>query len=502
MITPREPMARIERVALVAGLLIAAALMWPVRDNLHDATFVHLQLARHLAQGHGFEFNTGHRVYSTLSPLWVSLVADGMMLGIEGLRGARMLGLLATLASVGLFLQLARRTLKSPALRALATVTWATQPWMMGWSLSGMETPLAVTLMLAGFVAFTEGRQWGSRPVRTGALWALAALTRPELVLLLVLWFALAIVDAHNRSGTRRLLFGLTAAAIIYGVWLLFARVYFGTFWPLMLSSGAVTSPSPELRAPNLERQIVLFANGDGVLAVALVVALAFGWRRLWALRDVPNLALQPLLPWLWVVLLPALYVTRGVPAAKRHLVLLAPLVAWLAWRALDRWWVGETPSPRRERTAAVAGLVVAVLAIGQHLLVFEGQVVPEVRARTETLRGTLMHWGRWFARFAPPGSTVAAPEVGTIAYISGLRVFDTSGRITPHAQSGPGLGVPQRLAFAPGERPMFLVDRDVAPYALARHAPYRSCLTPIGATGAYTVYRIDWVVCDSLATR
>src|SRR5439155_1086413 len=132
---------------------------------------------------------------------------------------------------------LLRRTLLTPVLRAAATVAWASNAWMLRWSVSGMETPLAVALILAGFVAFTEGEQWGSRPVRTGALWALAALTRPEAVLLLVLWAVFLIVDTENRAGLRRLVFGAVPPIVIYGSWLLFARVYFGTFWPVTLAA-------------------------------------------------------------------------------------------------------------------------------------------------------------------------------------------------------------------------------------------------------------------------
>ena len=141
--------------------------------------------------------------------------------------------------------------------------------------------------------------------------------------------------------------FGFAAAACIYGAWLLFARVYFGTFWPLMLSSGFVVSPSPDLRVPNLERQIVLLVSGEGVLAVALIVALVFGWRRLWERRADPNLLVQPLLPWLWIVLLPTLYVMRGVPAAEARS---APPTAGLCEKATGERAM-STPGPSRKLT-------------------------------------------------------------------------------------------------------------------------------------------------------
>src|SRR6185436_339502 len=182
------PITRIEKLALIAGLVIALGLMIPLRHYLTDDTFIHLQYAKHLAEGRGLVFNVGERVYGCTSPLWVALIADGMALGLDGVLVARVLGVIATLASIVLFFQLLRRTVRTPELRAAGTVAWAAHAWMLRWSVSGMETPLAVALTLAGFVAYVEGVQWGSRPVRTGALWGLAALTRPEGVFLLGLW--------------------------------------------------------------------------------------------------------------------------------------------------------------------------------------------------------------------------------------------------------------------------------------------------------------------------
>ena len=72
------PITRIERWALIGGLALAAALMWPLRHYQTDDTFIHLQYATHLAHGQGLVFNLGERVYGCTSPLWVTLIADGV----------------------------------------------------------------------------------------------------------------------------------------------------------------------------------------------------------------------------------------------------------------------------------------------------------------------------------------------------------------------------------------------------------------------------------------
>jgi hypothetical protein len=140
-VSAREPapLTRFERVCLSAALALTLALLVPLRHYITDDTFIHLQYARRLAEGHGLVFNVGERVYGCTSPFWVALLAAGMTLGLPGLAVARALGMIAALGSVVLFFQLARRTLATPAFRGLATVAWAGHAWMLRWAVSGME---------------------------------------------------------------------------------------------------------------------------------------------------------------------------------------------------------------------------------------------------------------------------------------------------------------------------------------------------------------------------
>ncbi len=505
------PITRVERVGLVVSLALAAALMWPLRHYLTDDTYIHLQYARHLASGQGLVFNPGERVYGCTSPLWAALIADGMALGIDGLRFARALGLLATLASIALFLQLMRRTVRTPELRALATLAWAGHAWMLRWSLSGMETPLAVALTLAGFVAFTEGQQWGARPVRTGALWSLAALTRPEAVFLLGLWAVFLIVDTESRAGLRRLVFGLAPPLLIYGSWLLFARLYFGTFWPSTLDAKAAGSEGLAFQLDNLWRQIKIVGATDGPLAALLLASLVFGGRRLWPRRPTA----QRLLPWVWLAAVPALYLARGVPVLSRYLLPLLPVMGWLAWRAAEAWWIGEDLAPARRRRGVTLAAALAALMLFQNLTVYRLQVVPHVISFSAGFRDSLVRWGRWFGDHAPPAAAIATPDIGAIGYFGQRRVVDLAGLVTPQMvpflRQGPPGDAVERLRFEAFARPEFLVDRAPVANELLQRSPYAACLTPLGQASVpnlgiarpgkavYSFYRVDWAAFDSL---
>jgi hypothetical protein len=415
---------------------------------------------------------------------------------------------------VVLFFLLMRRTLRMPALRALATLTWAGHAWMARWSLSGMETPVAVALVLAGFVVFTEGREWGSRPVRTGTFWALAALTRPEGVLLLVLWGVFLVIDTDSRNGVRRLLAGSLPPLVLYGGWLAFSRLYFGTFWPNTLAAKTAGSTGWPAAVESLTRQAQVVGATDAVLAAALVSALAFGGARMWPQRP----RAQRMLPWAWVGLLPILYVMRGVPVLSRYLVPTLPVLAWLAWRSVERWWAGEEPDPGLRPGAALLGIGLASLALVQNLVVYRQAVLPQVQSFSAGMRQSLIPWGHWFGEHTPPGATIAAPDIGAIGYYSNRRVLDLAGLVTPAMVPVLEHELPEdvvaRFSFTRVGRPDYLVDRAPRAYDLLSRSPYAAALVPIGNASVpnlgiarpgavtYSIYRIDWAVYDSLNAR
>lgn len=506
---PLEDATPLEHAALLVALALTSALLWPLRHYVTDDTYIHLQYAKHLAQGHGLVFNPGERVYGCTSPLWVALLADAMSVHVDGLLAGRVLGAIATLASVAFFWQLVRRNLRSPALVAVATLAWASNAWMVRWALSGMETPLAVALTLAGFVAFTEGKQWGARPVRTGALWALAALARPEAALLLLLWGIFLLVDADSRAGALRLLAGIVPPAAIYGAWLMFAWLYYHALLPQTLAAKAAGSGFGG-RFESFRRQLEILGATDGLLLLVLVVGLVASLRHAHAPR---GWRAQKLVPWAWVLSVPALYLARGVPVLSRYLVPLLPVIAWLAWEALERLLAPE--APRRSRRLAWAGAALAALVIAQNVIVWRTTVLPQVQSFSPALETSLVRWGRWFAVHARPGSAIATPDIGAIGYFSDHAVVDLGGLVSPGMvpyleREEPEQAIAE-FRFASFSRPEFILDRAEQPWDLSRRSPYRACLRPVGTaavpnlgvarpgTRIYSVYRIDWDTFDRL---
>ena len=507
------PLTRFERVSLGVALALALALLWPLRHYVTDDTFIHLQYARRLAEGHGLVFNVGERVYGCTSPLWVALLAAGMALGLPGLALARALGLIATLCAVLLFFRLARRTLATPEFRGIATVAWAGHAWMLRWALSGMETPLAVALTLAGFVSYTAARG-RERSALTGTLWALAALTRPEAAFLLALWGVLLILGARGKPAATWIR-GVVPPLLIYGGWLLFAFVYYGTPWPQTLAAKTAGGTGLAYQVANLWRQVKIVGATDALLVAVLFFALLFTRGRAAQEADAGPRAV---LPWGWLAGVPVLYAARGVPVVSRYLLPLLPVLAWLAWRAAESWWLGDRPDAVRRRRAILGAAALAALVLAQNLAVYATEVMPHVRSFSAGLERSLVQWGRWFGEHAPRDAAIATPDIGAIGYYSGLRVVDLAGLVTPAMvpllEREPPEDVVSRLSFAGFARPEFVVDRAPTANDLAQRSPYARCLTPLGhasvpnlgiarpGEAVYTFYRVEWGCYDAIRAR
>ena len=505
----------IERGALVLALLLTAGLAWPLRHYVTDDTYIHLRYAQQLAHGNGFVFNTGERVYGTTSPLWVLALAEGMALGIDGLLVSKLIGAAATLAALLLWWALVRRTLASPWLRAGATVAWAGHAWMLRWSLSGMETPLAVCLVLAGCVAFTARRPWGARAGLASVLWALAGLTRPECALLLPLWALLLIVGAPGGAASGvpgRLAVavrGLWPGALVLGGWLAFAWAWFGHLWPNTLAAKVAGGEGLAYHVEQLRRQAGIVGATDAAMAMVVLVLLA---RRL-ARREWP--ARSPatrFLPWIWMAAVPVLYIVRGVPVLSRYLVPLLPLLAWLAWSLLDRAVANARP-----RAALATGLALAAIALAQNLVTYTRIVRPQVDSFTAGMHASLEPWGRWFADHTRADAVIAAPDIGALGYFSQRRVVDLAGLVTPAMvpileRVSPEDAVAD-FEFMRFSRPDFVVDRADSAWDLERRSRFASALTRVGAAtlpnlgvarpepAVYSFYRVNWALADSIAT-
>jgi len=162
-----------------------------------------------------------------------------------------------------------------------------------------------------------------------------------------------------------------------------------------------------------------------------------------------------------WTIALPLAYVLFDIQVLSRYLLLITPALCVLGWRSL------ENVAGRHARSLALAGILVAVVSNG----VFYARVVlPPSRAFSTDLTTSMTALARYLHDNSPPGSVVAAADIGYLAFYSERRVLDLGGLVEPEtgklreAHSYEDI-VDQGLYFdVPGyPRVDYFVDRDLA---------------------------------------
>jgi hypothetical protein len=203
---------------------------------MSDDAFVSFRYARNLVEGHGLVFNPGERVEGYTNPLWTLFVAMGMRLGARPEAWSTVWGIVSYAVSIALLGVLHKRccaALQAPewlaavpfgAIYGAANVEWAT------FATGGLETSLFTMLPTLGLVLVTDERERGGerRALVSGAVFALAALTRPDGAL----FAALALGYVAVRHGWRDAARFSFAFAAVWGPFTAWRVSYYGAFLP------------------------------------------------------------------------------------------------------------------------------------------------------------------------------------------------------------------------------------------------------------------------------
>ncbi len=403
-----------------------------------DDSWIHMQFARNLAEGRGFSYNPGVPVSGSTAPLWTLALGGAFaVLGSHPVL-AKALGIAATLVTAWLAGRLALAWAGRHEVAFLASVLVALAGPMVWGALSGMEVALAALLVTAALLLHTRGRAWGG-----GGVLGLAALARPEAVLLLpLLWLA------GPLRGRRALAWGLPVAGCL-APWVAFNLATAGT-------------PLPATAAAKIEGGLVGYLAGvrEPLRTSLLVRPWQFEaeWARwLWRVDVLLPILLLPGLWWLGrragrIALLPAcalllhplamavLAPYRGPSFQEgRYSIHLLPLALVVAAAPLAPLFSPPTRSPAggggrvtgfewvrgRLGWLAAAALLVGTIA-----------ALPASASRyawgVQNIEAMQVHLGHWVARHTPPEARIGLNDVGAIAYISRREVVDVMGLVTP----------------------------------------------------------------------
>jgi hypothetical protein len=406
-------------IFLLRERLIAGAAGFPLDD-----AWIHLHFARNLAEGAGFAYNPGVPVAGSTAPAWTLLLAAGAAAAGPSLTMAKALGVGAALGAALLLRRAALAWGAAPAAaRAAAVALVWTGPFVWG-ALSGMEVTLAALLVTAALLALARERlAW------TAAAGALAALARPEAVVLLPL-LALA-----RRPTPRRLALFVAIVALVLLPFVAFCWATTGT-------------PLPSTATAKVEGGLLgrLVGLREAARVTWLERPRAFGaeWLAwLWTTHPLLPLALPALLlarrgagPALGIAglallvhpLAMALLAPYRGPAFQEgrystHLLPVALLL--LAVAATPR--TGGSGGPRITPALSLARVVYLAAA-----LVLLAPAADRYAWGVQNINAMQVHLGRWVEAHTPRDATLAVNDIGAIAYVSRRPVLDLMGLVTP----------------------------------------------------------------------
>jgi len=476
-----------------------------------DAAWTRAVFARNLASGHQLSFTPGTPVPGVAAPAWVGLLAAGGS-AAGFLLAAKVLGVLCLILTAFLVWRITLDLLGDWRFAFLAGMLVAASPRLMAGALAGTEGPLAGLAIAA--VVYWQGIGWeGMRRQRVvaGVAAGVAALSRPELVLVLPLmvldrWLVAIwhsqpgrrLVHAFTRSLPEPIIGGLVLAPYLLYNWRAGGPLWQQPELPLRPEPGLewVLAAVQALWASN---PLVLAAAALGLPAAALAAAR----------RGARHPSFLVLLTPLLFLSAPGFIWREGNPGnAGYAATYLAPLVIVLGAAGLFLLYRALGQGAARSRRPALRvgfGMGIALVVFGLAALAWfthtaawfeHGFLVKKV----SELNGFI---GRWAADHTAPDASIASREIGAIGFFSRRRMVDLGGTLDRKGLNylrRPGAFDSKVLAFLQEEKPSYLAIRPLEVPDLSQRidllASAVTCVVQNPLTGGvitWTLYETAW---------
>jgi len=416
-ISPR--LVLVTTIAIVGVISLVSSVMNTSQSGAGDDAYITYRYAANIARGDGFRFNPGGpAVLGTTTPLYTLMLAAGAKLGADIPELSLAIGAIALAVALS-GLVLLGHELGFAAAGVAAALTWSLSPVPIQ-SVVGMETPVYIAFIVVALYLASTGQ-------RTAALslGALAALTRPDGLAILV---AVAALFVFQRTWSWR---AFVPAAVMLGLWSAYATLAFGSPIPTSgiakMVHDAIVSGTFSLLDPSAVQLVlpIMTVIPDGSIAPFLLGLLfigeGVGLGAMMALRSIAHGRI--LLLWL------ALYLTGysflHMPNFPWYYAPAALITAFVMWAGLEH----VLSRLVRSRTTGSSLTVVLAGSLGLASLLSSHAAATDAAPPSPHVQA-----GLWLRDHASPGQSVAAYEVGTIAYLSNLQTTDLLGLTAPEA--------------------------------------------------------------------
>jgi len=391
---------------------------------VQDDAFITFRYVQNFLDGNGLVFNAGEHVEGYTNFLWTLLLALPGALGIDLIDVAHGLGLIAGLATL-YALYLLSRAVSGGNGAFLATLTaialTASNSSIAYWTISGMETPLFMLLLVASARAYVVESRESGKFLLTPLLLVLLSLTRPEGMMvygLTVMHYATTVLIRHRgfpRGEVKRLLpmIALYAAPLLLFVgWRL---LYYG--YPFPNTYYAKAGLSQEYLTAGIN-YFVFFAKTYMLHGLLLIVPIGV---LLWRRRSPEITYLISLCTgYMFYIII----VGGDVLHAFRFFVPILPLLYLLVQEAVRELAALITnPSALTRSLPFTAAIILGYLTYAHPF-----DYVREKWMLELGLVSKMTATGQWLNTQSASSTVVAASTIGALSYYSGVTLIDMLG--------------------------------------------------------------------------
>lgn len=413
-----------------------------------DDSWIHAQLARSWAQGHGMAYSPGRPVSST-AILYTLLLGLAFKIKLAPVADAMAIGLCLHAAASYLIYLIAGRLGLSRLLSMAAAVLFAGTPRLIWGALGGTETPLYVFLACLGiYWHLRYARESGWTGYLPTLAFGLAALARPECVMLAV--FALIDRALSLRASRdvlaylRRLPFHLGLLAVLLLPWALFNWSYSGHLLPPAFYvkvtntlDGVALAPAARLVLvyEYIRQAVAVTVLDNWLVALGMIAGFVV---IIWRSRRENGMLLLPLIFVGLPVVVGQVARTQSVGQqligqCGRYSAYLVPaslLIGVVGWSFVGGWLSRRLRLP-------LFGLVPTFVAAAALVICVNNNVgLAELYGwQVQNINSMQVEIGKWAAEL-PAGTLIATNDAGAIAYFSRQPVIDTEGIVTPEVHS------------------------------------------------------------------
>ncbi|MCS6840891.1 MAG: hypothetical protein RMJ54_16985 [Roseiflexaceae bacterium] len=432
-------------LAALAALVGYSGVIWPLAFT--DDAFISFHYARNLVAGHGLVFNPGERVEGYTNFLWTMLAALTIWLGGDPVFWGYAAGIGIGLAIV-LVVYRVGASLISPAWGLAAALLTASSQSLLVYTArgAGMETGFFALLILLGSGVYLSAYRIHSsqRYIVAGVIFALAALTRPEGVMVFGLTVGhalIAVIVGESHAGVsliHNVRLAVRSALPFIGSFLgLFAPYfawrwqYYGDLLPNTFYAKTGGGVQQWLRGLDYGADFALVFGGPLLLLAAAAPLAALADR---SSRSAWRAALTTPAGYLW--LLCAAYTAYVIYVGGDHFPgerFFAPIIPWLSLLIVTGLSAMTlSAAARRTPRLAYATATIAV-AVAAWFGLNRGEALERRVVGNDESVWMWADLGTWLNRNTPPDASVAAAGIGAIAYYSQRETIDLHGLTDRH---------------------------------------------------------------------